>query len=55
MHKDRVVEITAMEQRKKNEKKEGQSERPLGQHQAHRRSHYTGPEEEARERAWEDI
>lgn len=42
-HKDRVVEITAYGTKgKKNEKKEGQSERPLGQQQAHRHSHYTG-------------
>ena len=41
---DKVVEITAIEQKKriKNENKQGQFKRPLGQHQAHLYSHYRG-------------
>ena len=52
---DRMGEITAVEQdkeRKKNEKKEGQFKRSLGQHSTHQHLHYRGPRRrKERERA----
>ena len=57
---DRMVEITATENRKKNEEKKWrQTNRPLGQHQMHQDSHYCGPRRRTkwirtRENIWRD-
>ena len=47
---DGMVEITATEEnKKKNEKKRAQSQRPLGQHLTHQHSNYRDPRRRERE------